>query len=285
MTKRIKIILFMFMTIFSILLTRLFYIQVIDGQSYSKEASSQRMSNVRIENSRGDFLDRNGIRLTGRTPKITVVLKPSVLRGQNEAIENICRVLGLDPNKTKEDLQRKNTPIIMEVDNETKAVLSQMKIDGISFINTLSRYSTDTKAKHLLGYLNKVDQVGSFGLEKIYEKTLNYGKEDSIGVITDGGNNLLGGLGYRIIEENSNNKKLDVRLTIDYHIQTMIERALEEKGLTGAVVVEDVANGDIVGMCSKPDFDPNDIENYLLNNKKPLFNRAVAQYNIGSVFK
>jgi Cell division protein FtsI/penicillin-binding protein 2 len=285
MTKRIRTILFIFMATFAILLTRLFFIQVIEGRGYSKEASAQRLNNVQIENSRGDFLDRNGIKLTGRTPKVTVVLKPSVLRGQNEAVENVCQVLGLDPEKTKEDLQRKNTPIIMEVDSETKSILSKMNIDGISFINTLNRYNTDTKAKHLLGYLNKVDQVGSFGLEKIYEKTLNYGKEDSIGVITDGGNNLLGGLGYRIIEENSNNKKLDIRLTIDYHIQSIIEKVLEEKGLTGSIVVEDVETGDIVGMCSKPDFDPNDIENYLLNNKKPLFNRAVAQYNIGSVFK
>ncbi len=285
MTIRIKTILFIFMTIFALLVTRLFYIQVIVGPGYSKEASSQRMNNVQIENSRGDFLDRNGIKFTGRTPKVTVVLKPSLLRGQNEVVDNICHILGLDSDKTKEAIQRKNTPIIMEVDSETKTVLSQLNNQGISFVNTLSRYNTDTRAKHLLGYLNKVDQVGSFGLEKIYEKTLNYGKGDSIGVITDGGNNLLGGLGYRIIEENSNNKKLDIRLTIDYHIQSIIEKVLDEKGMTGSIVVEDVATGDIVGMCSKPDFDPNDIENYLLNNKKPLFNRAVAQYNIGSVFK
>jgi penicillin-binding protein 2 len=285
MTKRIKIILFIFMAIFSCLLTRLFFIQIIGGHNYSKQASSQRLNNVQIENSRGDFLDRNDIKLTGRTPKVTAVLKPSVLRGQNDAVDQVCQVLGLDPQKTKEELQRKNTPIVIEIDNETKTVLSSMKIDGISFVNTLSRYNTDTKAKHLLGYLNKVDMVGSFGLEKLYEKTLNYGKEDSIGVITDGEYNLLGNLGYRIIEDSSNNKKLDIRLTIDYHIQSIVEQVLDKKGLTGAIVVEDVTTGDIVGLCSKPDFDPNDVERYLTNGKKPLFNRAVAQYDIGSVFK
>lgn len=286
MFKRIRILLFLFLAIFACLLTRLFYIQVVGGNSLSKEASAQRMNNIQIESARGDFVDRNGIKLTSRTQKITAVLKPALLRDQVNSVEEICNVLGLDREKTKEDIQRRNTPILIEVDQETKAILIGMNIQGISFVNSLNRYNTDTKAKHLLGYLNNIDKVGSNGLEKLYEKTLNYGIEDSIAVVTDGNNDLLGGLGYRIIKaEDKKNKKLDIKLTIDYHIQNIIEQALEKRGLTGAIVVEDVNNGDIVAMSSKPDFNPNDIEKYLSNNKKPLFNRAVAEYNIGSIFK
>ncbi len=286
MLKRIRIILFILLAVFACLLTRLFYLQVVGGGSLSAQASAQRLNNIEIESSRGDFLDRSGIKLTGRTQKITAVLKPAQLRTQGQAITQICRVLGLDPDTTAEEIQRKNTPILVEVDKETKAVLSSMDIEGISFINSLNRYNTDTKAKHILGYLNKVDRVGSIGLEKLYEKTLNFGKEDRIAVITDGSNELLNGLGYRLIKaEDKKNSKLDIKLTLDYHIQEIVEKALDSRNLTGAVVVEDVKTGDIVAICSKPDFDPNDIEKYLLNNKRPLFNRAVAQYNIGSVFK
>ena len=285
MYRRIRILLFIFLAVFSCLLTRLFYIQIVGGNSMAKEASAQRSNNINIESARGDFVDRNGIRLTNRTPGITVVLKPAFLRDQISSVEQICRLVGLDVEKTKEKIQRYNTPILVEIDKETKAILADMNIEGISFLNSLNRYNTDTKAKHLLGYLNKVDKVGSNGLEKLYEKTLNYGNEDMLAVITDGNNELLNGLGYRIIKGDDKNKKLDIRLTIDYHIQTAIEQALDKRGLTGAIVVENVNNGDIVAMCSKPDFDPNDIERYLSNNKRPLFNRAVAQYNLGSVFK
>ncbi len=285
MYRRIRILLFIFLAVFSCLLTRLFYIQIVGGNSMAKEASAQRSNNINIESARGDFVDRNGIRLTNRTPGITVVLKPAFLRDQISSVEQICRLVGLDVEKTKEKIQRYNTPILVEIDKETKAILADMNIEGISFLNSLNRYNTDTKAKHLLGYLNKVDKVGSNGLEKLYEKTLNYGNEDMLAVITDGNNELLNGLGYRIIKGDDKNKKLDIRLTIDYHIQTAIEQALDKRGLTGAIVVENVNNGDIVAMCSKPDFDPNDIEKYLSNNKRPLFNRAVAQYNLGSVFK
>lgn len=286
MLKRIRIILFVFLAIFSCLLTRLFYIQIVGGGGLSKEASAQRVNNVRIESVRGDFLDRHGIKLTGRTQKITAVLKPALLRDQSQIINQLCGILGLEPEKTMEDIQRKNTPILVEIDQETKALITSMNIDGVSFVNSLGRYNTDTKAKHLLGYLNKVDNIGINGLEKLFEKTLNYGKEDSIAVITDGSNDLLTGLGYRIIKEDEKrNSKLDIKLTLDYHIQDIIEKALDSRNLTGAIVVEEVKTGDIVGICSKPDFDPNDIEKYLSNNKRPLYNRAVAQYNIGSVFK
>ncbi|MDF2986456.1 MAG: cell division protein FtsI/penicillin-binding protein 2 [Eubacterium sp.] len=286
MFKRIRILLFIFLTLFACLFTRLFYLQLIGGGTLSREASAQRVNNIQIESARGDFIDKNGIRLTSRTPKVTAVLKPAMLRDQPQVVEQLCQILGLDPEKTKDNIQRRNTPVLVEVDKETKALLTSMDIEGISFVNSLSRYNTDTKAKHLLGYLNKVDNIGSNGLEKLFEKTLNFGKEDSIAVITDGGNELLTGLGYRIIKaEDKKNSKLDIKLTIDYHIQDIIEKALDSRGLTGAIVVEDVKTGDIAGICSKPDFDPNDIEKYLSNNKRPLFNRAVAQYNMGSVYK
>lgn len=286
MQKRIRILLFIFLAVFSLLLTRLFYIQIVGGNSLALTASAQRMSNVQIETTRGDFVDRNGINLTSRTPKITAVLKPSLLKENLSQIEQISMLLGLDPIRTQEELKFKNTPILIEIDKETKAILLGLNIEGVSFVNSLNRYSTDTKAKHILGYLNKVDQVGINGLEKLYEQTLNYGDKDSIAVITDGSNNLLDGLGYRMIKsEDKKNGKLDIKLTIDYHIQSIIEEALESRGLTGAVVVEEIKTGNIVAMSSKPDFDPNDVEKYLTNNKRPLFNRAVAQYNVGSVFK
>lgn len=286
MFKRIRILMFIFLAIFACLLTRLFYIQILGNSDLSRQASAQRVNNIRVQSARGDFVDRNGISLTSRTTKITAVLKPAILRVHFEKVDEICQLLGLDPEKTREEIQRLNTPILVEIDQETKAALAALQTDGISFVNSLSRYNTDTKAKHLLGYLNKIDNIGSNGLEKLFDKTLNYGEEDSIAVITDGSNELLSGLGYRIIKASEKkDSKLDIKLTIDYHIQSIAERALDGRGLTGAIVVEDISSGNIVAMCSKPDFDPNDIEKYLSNNKRPLFNRAVAQYNMGSVFK
>lgn len=60
---------------------------------------------------------------------------------------------------------------------------------------------------------------------------------------------------------------------------------MDKYGHKGAVVIEDVVSGDIVSMVSKPDFNPNTIEEYLNSPNNELFNRAVASYNLGSIFK
>ena len=285
--NRLKRVAIVFLIIFISLVARMFYIQIISSSMLSQKASAQRVSNIEIENVRGDFLDRNGIRFTSRISKITAVLKPLLLKKEADAtLIEICSLTGLDAQKTIEKIRTTKNPILIDVDQETRALIMSKNIEGISFVNSLDRYGTDTKAKHILGYINQVDNVGSFGLEKQYESILNFGKDTTIGVVTDANNNLLDGLGYRVIKpDTKQNKKLDIQLTLDYHIQSIIENALDKRGLTGAVVVEDVSNGNIVGICSKPDFNPNDVQNYLNNNKQPLYNRALAQYNIGSIFK
>ena len=109
----------------------------------------------------------------------------------------------------------------------------------------------------------------------------------TIGIVTDATAKYISGLGYRIIDPNTFNteKKLNIKLTIDWHIQKIVEDVLNENNIVGSVVIEDIVNGDIIAICSKPDFNPNQIEEYLHDSYKPLFNRAIASYPPGSIFK
>lgn len=81
-----------------------------------------------------------------------------------------------------------------------------------------------------------------------------------------------------------------VFLTIDMRIQQIVERVMAGVG-RGACVVMDVNNGDILAMVSVPNYDPNKMGDPVTlsqlkeNPAAPLFNRAVAAYAPGSVFK
>jgi penicillin-binding protein 2 len=85
----------------------------------------------------------------------------------------------------------------------------------------------------------------------------------------------------------------DVRLAVDVRVQAAAEAALE--GATGAVVVLNPANGDVLALASRPTFDPNQFVPVLRADdwaalrghpNRPLLNRAVAGvYAPGSVFK
>jgi len=79
--------------------------------------------------------------------------------------------------------------------------------------------------------------------------------------------------------------KYNIKLTINSEIQRIVENIMNAHGTRGAVVVENVLNGDIAAIASKPDFDQNRVSDYLNSPGKELFNRATASYNLGSIFK
>lgn len=283
--KRYKFIQASIGILFIWLLLRLFYLQVCDGKKLSREASSQRMANLEIEKVRGNIFDKNSIPFTNRSKRIFIALKPLFLRGKEDEVASICDILSLDFSKIKREIEIKREPVLIETDEETKEKIAALHIEGISYIHTLKRYDNNSAARHLTGYLNQADQIGQSGIEKSYEKVLDLNKEGSLGVVTDARYNLLKGLGYRMIEPVGKNKVLNVKLTLDYHIQKIAEAALTQSNLNGAVVVEDISNGDILAMVSKPDFDPNHVADFLSSPDNALFNRAVASYNLGSIFK
>lgn len=277
------LLIFFTLTIF-ILGVRISYLQLYSGKELSIAANTQRISDIDIYFPRGNILDRNLIPITNRTKEIFCVLKPLYLREKEEEIASIAEILGLEYGSLKRDLEFRKSPLIITCNQHEKDALAKLNIQGISFINSLKRYSENSVAKHITGYINEVDKTGQTGLEKYFQDTLMLNSKSSVGVITDAKNNLVTGLGYRFIEPETE-KKLNVKLTLDYHIQKIVEDVMKKNNIKGAVVIEDVVNGDVVAMVSKPDYDPNNIKKYLNSTDKELFNRAVASYNLGSIFK
>ncbi|HEX3029690.1 MAG TPA: penicillin-binding protein 2 [Clostridia bacterium] len=288
MQKRLKG--FFALIIFLIILAagRVFYIQFLDSKNLVQLASNQRILDTRVGKLRGEILDRNGIPFTDRSQKYIAVLEPIYLREDKEALSNICSMLELDYSKVKAEINKKKQPLIFDVDNEIKKRILRLKIKGISVLNSLARYDNSSLAPHITGYLSKTDSEGVSGIEKSYEDVLESNKETSVGLVKDAKNNPLQGLGYRIIN-NQNTDKQNVKLTLDYHIQQIAENVMDKyyqsSSTGGAIVIEDVNSGDIVASVSKPDFDQNQVENYLMSPNNELFNKAFAAYNLGSIFK
>lgn len=282
--KRASFLLVFFTILISILGIRIFYLQIHAGKKLSLSANAQRISEKSIDIPRGNILDRNMIPLTNRNIEIFCVIKPLYLRKKTSEIASISEILNLEINKLTREIEFKKDPIIVPCTQFEKDSLDKLKTQGISFIYSLIRYSDQSVAKHVTGYINKIDNTGKTGIEKYFQDTLKLSSKSSVGVVTDAKNNLVAGLGYRFIDP-EDTKQLNVKLTLNYHIQKTAENVLKKSGLKGAVVIEDVVSGDIVAMVSKPDYDPNNIEKYLDSSNKELFNRAVASYNLGSIFK
>ena len=82
---------------------------------------------------------------------------------------------------------------------------------------------------------------------------------------------------------------MDMELTIDYNIQTSIERELDNivtkyNAEHALILAMDPNSGAILGMGSRPDFDPNNYQQYSIekiNRNLPIW----MTYEPGSTFK
>lgn len=266
---------FVLVCIFLILLTRLFYVQVVQGAYYTRLSDDNRTRSVVIPAPRGIIFDRLKRPLVRNVPVFEIVE-----RGKVEII-------------TKE---------------EALSLIAKEK----EVLNSVAReYLYKDSFSHVLGYTGQItedqitmpeyknyaisDFVGKIGLEEQYEPILH------------------GENGKELYEVNASGKRIrflgkqepipgeNIQTTLDLDLQKAAKKALEKLD-KAAVVVSNPKNGEILALFSKPSFDPNlftqhdgytaegdykSRESVLLDGEKfPLLDRSIAAtYPPGSTYK
>ncbi len=301
-----------------LLFIRLFYLQIINGREYYRQAMENRTQIIKIPAYRSEIYDRNGMnKLAYNRRSLSIIATPAYLPDNPEqklkVLSNVSKLLGMSINDIEITLNEqaldKYTPVILKYDIDTK-VLIQFKehyelYPGLECDNRPRRiYPEREKTAQLIGYtgiiskdeLKKLKQnkefhygsiVGKMGIEKYYDETIR-GKEGIIGRVVDVNGNVL--------EQNIEKEAVPgntIVLTIDQDIQDLAYDLLGDK--TGAIVVSKPATGEILALVSKPSFDPNIFtdrftvdEFYVLKNNidKPFLSRAIqGQYPPSSIFK
>jgi cell division protein FtsI (penicillin-binding protein 3) len=147
----------------------------------------------------------------------------------------------------------------------------------------LRHYPHGTFLAHVVGFSNR-DSLGLAGIEQRHDKQLK-GHPGEIRTKVDARRR-------EIVTERAYQKAAvagsDVELTVDFNIQHVVEQALSgvvEKydALGGAIIVQDVTTGEILGMASRPGYDLN---TYWEADTLMIRNRALsAVYEPGSTFK
>ncbi|KOR24556.1 penicillin-binding protein 2 [Clostridium sp. L74] len=136
-------------------------------------------------------------------------------------------------------------------------------------------YTGSSMFAHVLGYVNV--KYGLTGLEKKYDKELmSTDIQDDLTTFFKNKGKLEQKVGHNL------------KTTLDYKIQKAAYDALGEN--KGAVVVLNPKTGEVLGMVSKPSYDPNKLDDIWASINKdksiPLINRATAGlYPPGSTFK
>ena len=263
---------------------RLFKIQIINGREYSKRAANQRMLNLPLDFSRGQFYDANMIPLTGRETVDSLVVFPALIEDRDEAAEIIAEYTGMDYKDALEGLYETTAPYRLAL-SETVEKKSEIGCRGIMVVKDIERYDSKSIARHLIGYIGKSDKVGRSGLERLYENYLSSDGGMTVAAMVDGSKRLIPGLGYKLVNGGQGGQSYSLQLTINYHIQKAVEEVMDEAGIQGAVVVLDTDTGGVLAMASRPNYGQGNVEEDLTGQRGELLNKAFQQYNLGSIFK
>ena len=284
--KKGRVYLILYLLTASVLATilKLYQIQIHQHDTFSAAAFRQRSRITELYRERGQILDRNMISFTGRSTEYIAVLQPAVFTRDVVKWEYIADILEVDSDEFINFSAYNAAPRVYLIDKDKAKKLIEYQAEGISVIERRKQADADMPAVHLIGYTDETSTIGIAGLEKAYQSVLNSNKSIYALATTDAKNQFLDEYGYQIKEIESNNP-LSLKLTLDYHMQKLAEEVMDKMVKSGAVAIIDILSGDILVLSSRPGFNPEDVSKYLKDERQPLFNRAIAGYTPGSIFK
>ena len=287
--KRIKIVLLIILFIFIIIIAKVFYIEVIDYKKLNSLASGLWSRNLPIEADRGNIYTVDGEAIASNLTTTSLVFIPNQIKNKDLVAEKISEILDVPKGKIEEHLYKKSMmervhPEGRRLSYEIADKIENLHFDGVYLLKESKRYYPHNEMlSHVLGYVG-IDNQGLSGLELEYNDILT-GEYGSIQYFSDAkGNNLERNSVYVEPEDG-----LDIYLTVNYGIQSSIERELDNVVLRynpdGAwAIAMDPNTGEILGMSSRPNFNPNNYKNYdteTINRNMAIW----ASYEPGSTFK
>ncbi|HER44303.1 MAG TPA: hypothetical protein ENO08_07580, partial [Candidatus Eisenbacteria bacterium] len=308
-----------------VLVSTLFFLQVVRAELYKKLAFSNRIRKQRVIAPRGLIKDRRGDKLVVNVPVYQICILPAKIDNRSDLLSIACEWLHIEEEKLRENLAEwidrfpdmREMPVIQAADKEQISILRENR-ELFPFFKLALRhrrqYPQGSIAAHLLGYVGEVtdedlktsanyhqgDIIGRTGVEFAAETYLKgvdgerlveisaEGTEIGVIDIIDGVEGADGNVGSRAPVPGR-----DILLTIDLGLQREIERIFTWD--RGSVVVMDPRNGEILAAVSRPVYDPNmfiggvsakEWKRLYEDQGNPLFNRTIqATYPPGSTFK
>jgi len=313
------------------ILVRLFQLQVLEHDENHAIAVENIVRRVSLATTRGVIRDRNDKVLAGSRPSYNLYVVPSHLDmtvtwpklseyvglQQEERLQLEEKLRGIQADK---ESPKKDQQILLkeDIDRDAVAVLTThaAELKGVSVVPVPVRfYPYGEVGSHVIGYMAEVsaeqlpklraagyvegDRLGVTGTERAWESYLR-GTRGWEKVLVDARGRRRDAPG--IIDETDQRVEpvpgRDLKLTLDAELQVAIDKAFRGE-LAGGVAVVEVKTGRIIGLYSKPGYDPNALsgaqgkaairqtfQQLYTDPLKPAVDKTVSgSYPPGSTFK
>ena len=222
-----------------LLLIRVAWIQVINGEEYSKNAALQQTKDIVISSKRGTIYDRNMNELAKSASSETVTVSPREIKESgkiNDIASGLAAILKMDKDKVYATLAKDSSYEVVKrkIDKDQADAIRKESYPGVVLVEDFKRYYPGgTLASHVIGFVG-TDNQGLAGIEMIYE---NYLKGLPSRIIT--AKNAAGSdMPYKYEKYIDPQNGVNIVLTIDEVIQRKAEDSLQK-----AVEKYNVQNG------------------------------------------
>ena len=294
------------------LAARMYYLQVIEAERYRVLAEENRINLRLLAPPRGHIVDRFGVAMADNQQNYRVLLNAEDALDIETTLDVLGRIIPIGPGERRRilrevKLNRRFVPTTIR-ENLDWQIVSKIEVNapdlpGVNIDVGQSRhYPFGPETAHVLGYVAAVSpkevtgdpllelpgfRIGKAGIEKVYDLQLR-GTGGSSQVEVNAFGHVI-----RELSRQDGQAGEQVVLTIDLELQKMVSKRFGD--LSGAAVVMDTNNGDVLSLVSTPTYDPNAFNtglsyeewNQLTSNpKSPLTNKALSgQFSPGSTFK
>ena len=312
-TRRAIFVLLAKLGLFSLVGFRLFKIQIKESKKYETLSTNNRINLKILFPIRGIILDRNSSVLATNHVTYDLYIVPEEIKDIGSVLRELSKIVKIPFRQRKKTIilseKVKKFEMIKIIDNlrwsQLESIEANMfKFHGVHLLEKYKRYYPyNNYFSHIIGYTSQPSEkdlelpyissmptldIGRTGIESYFNKKL---------IGTPGSKEVEMNAFGREIREISRSKSIEgdkLYLSIDLRIQKIIYEEIKDT-ISSSVVIINVNNGEIVGMISIPDFDPNKIinkpnEEYwkeILNNPLAQLNNRAIQglYAPGSTFK
>jgi len=309
---RILTLVFAAALIMILLFSRLFYLQIIQGDSLREQAHGNRVRTKPLLAPRGNIYDFSGKIVASNQEAHTLYFDPRRLSNPQiyQTLQALAQYLETDFESLRDRLDFEALqPVYLyhDLSPEKLALILEHRdrLPGITISTNLERYyPARDKMTHFLGHMGQISSkelkdptyrhyfagtmIGKGGLERTYELFLKGadGKEQQ----------------EFALEKNAEPQRVTVppipghrlQLTIDLDLQNFCYEQLKKSGVAGSVVVMDPRDGAVRALVSYPAYDPQ-LFNQGLSQKQwkelqddklhPFLDRSTNSYAPGSIFK
>lgn len=291
MRSRIVLILLGLTLMWSALIGRAAYLQLIPDQRLNALQKRQFETTVTLNARRGDVVDRHGHELAVSMTTYSLFLDPKIVEEPRKLSKLLSKALG-EPTKSIDEKIRQRSKrfvwVARHLDRNKKDVIEaemkKQKLRGIGFVEESKRvYPNDRLLSQVIGFVGE-EENGLEGLELRYNEQLQAAKK-KVAVRKDARGRPLIVAGHMFDQAPEGS---DLQLTIDRELQFVLEQELagavaRHEADSAVGVVLDAQTSEVLAMASAPTFDANKASDAPAHRKR---NKVVTDsFEPGSTMK